>query len=311
VTVTPSFDIVNGEGIDAIAGGASASFTIGPFDVVNLETRLLTWSDMFSGLVPDLTGSTVISDAPVAVFFGTDLSLVSNTALYADSCCAEHLEEQILPSAAMGQRFVVSHSAQRNEGTAEQDYYRIMAYQSATVTTSLPAPDDSFSLGPGEYHEFFTNQGFTVETTDGYLHVAQYLVAGGDVANPIGPAGDSSLMYVPAVDQRRGLYVFTTGEGFSYNGAVISKPQDTVATIDGLDVDSTCLGPRTDGEIDGTVYEAWECEVADGSHIVHSGATPEDAIIPIGVYFYSYYNAGSIAYPAGSDLKHTNPVVPE
>jgi hypothetical protein len=29
------------------------------------------------------------------------------------------------------------------------------------------------------------------------------------------------------------------------------------------------------------------------------------------VYVYGYYNAGSYAYPAGSDLRHTNPVVIE
>jgi hypothetical protein len=311
VTVTPTFDIDVGEGIDAIPAGTPADFTIGPFDVVNLETRLLTMGDMTSGQMPDLTGTTVVSDEPVAVFFGTDLSLISNTAIYEDSCCAEHLEEQVLPSAAMAQKFVVSHSAMRSAGTPEQDYYRIMAYQTATVTTSLPAPNDSFTLAAGEYHDFFTNTGFTVETTDGYLHVAQYLVAGGDVANPIGPAGDSSLMYVPAVDQRRGLYVFTTGVGFAYNAAVISKPQDAQAMIDGVDVDSSCVGPRIDGELDGVVYEAWECEVADGAHMVYSGATPDDASIPIAVYFYSYYNAGSISYPAGSDLKHTNPIVIE
>ncbi|MCK9462773.1 MAG: IgGFc-binding protein [Proteobacteria bacterium] len=309
VTVTPSFDIDLGEGIDAIEAGTPTDFVIGPFDVINLETRFMTLVDP---TIPDLSGTTVISDGPVAVFFGTDLSLVSNTDIYEDSCCAEHLEEQILPSAAMAQKFVVSHSAIRSEGTPEQDYYRIMSYNGATVTTSLPSPNDSFTLGAGEYRELFTNTGFTVEASEGYLHVAQFLVAGGDVPNPFGPAGDSSLMYIPAVDQRRGLYVFTTGEGFAYNAVVVSKPQGAVATIDdGLDVDSTCVGPRVDGEIDGITYEAWECEVDDGAHIVYSGDDPEDATIPIAVYFYSYYNAGSISYPAGSDLRHTNPIVIE
>ncbi len=314
VTVTPSFDIMAGEGIDAIAGGTPTTFDIGPFDVVNLETRLVTLADLMGGAIPDLTGSTITSTSPVAVYFGTDLSVVSDAALYSDtdmSCCAEHLEEQILPSLAMGQKFVVSHSAMRSSGAPEEDYYRVMAYQTATVTTSLPAPNDSFTLAAGEYKEFFTNTGFIMQTTDGYLHVAQFLVSGTDVASPIGPAGDPSLMYVPAVDQRRGLYVFTTGAGFSYNAAVISMPADTVATIDGLDVATTCTGPRSDGELDGVVYEAWECEVADGSHTVYSGTDPDNATVPIGVYFYSYYNAGSIAYPAGSDLRHTNPVVVE
>jgi hypothetical protein len=315
VTVTPSFDIMAGEGIDAITAGTPTNFTIGPFDVVNLETRFVTLGDLAGGNFPDLSGTTVTSDSPVAVFFGTDLSVVTDTELFSDtddsSCCAEHLEEQILPSLAMGQKFVVSHSAMRSSGTPEEDYYRVMAYQTATVTTSLPAPNDSFTLAAGEYKEFFTNQGFVMQTADGYLHVAQFLVSGGDVPNPIGGAGDPSLMYIPAVDQRRGLYVFTTGVGFSYNAAVISMPADTVATIDGLDVATSCTGPRSDGEIDGVAYEAWECEIADGAHTVYSGTDPDSATIPIGVYFYSYYNAGSIAYPAGSDLRHTNPVVVE
>lgn len=311
VTVTPTFDIVAGEGIGAILAGTPTQFTIGPFDVVNLETELVTLAELAGGQIPDLTGTTVISDKPVAVFFGTDLSLISNTDLYEDSCCAEHLEEQILPSAAMGQKFVVSHSAQRNSGAMEQDFYRIMSYGGATVTTTLPAPDNAFTLAAGEYREFFTNTGFVVQATDGYLHVAQYLVAGGDVASPIDGAGDSSLMYVPAVDQRRGLYVFTTGVGFSYNAAIVSMPQDGVATIDGLDVATTCTGPRTDGTLDGVTYEAWECEIADGAHMVYSGSDPDNVTEPIAVYVYSYYTAGSLSYPAGSDLRHTNPVVVE
>jgi hypothetical protein len=48
VTVTPTFDIeasigIEGaEAIEAIPAGTPTDFTIGPFDVVNLETRLLT-----------------------------------------------------------------------------------------------------------------------------------------------------------------------------------------------------------------------------------------------------------------------------
>ncbi|MBW2534310.1 MAG: IgGFc-binding protein [Deltaproteobacteria bacterium] len=307
VAVDVTAAVQAGIGVDEIPAGGSAVFNIGPFDVLNLETKLYTIAELIGGVSVDFSGSTVIADKPVAVFFGTDMSMVGEESVE-DSCCAEHIEQQVLPSGAMGQQFVVTHSAQRNSGTAEMDYYRIMAYETATVTTNLSAPNDSFTLAAGEYRDFFTNKGFTVETTDGYLHVAQFLV---DAGNTSAYIGDTALLYFPAVDQRRGLYVFTTGEGFSRNAAVISMPQGTEVLIDGNDVATTCSGPSIDGTIGLTTYVSYTCDIEDGAHMVHSGETPEEADTPIAVTVYGYYSAGSYAYPAGSDLRHINPAVPE
>lgn len=313
VTVTVTEDIQEGVGVPAIAKGESHTFYVGPFDVLNLETRFFTIMELASGHTADLTGTRVVADKPVAVFFGVDMTGIGQSDVYPDSCCAEHIEQQIIPSKAMGQNFVVSHSGQRNSGTAEMDYYRIMAYETATVTTNLPAPDDSFTLAAGEYHDFFVNHGFTVQTTDGYLHVAQYLVESG---NTTAGVGDAALLYVPAVEQRRGLYVFTTGQGFSENHAVISMPTGAnVHYTDGtqtLDVNGTnCLGPLDNGTIDSIDYVAYDCPIQDGVHMAYSGDSPEENEGDIAVFVYGYYYAGSYAYPAGSDLRHTNPVVVE
>ncbi|MEK6609038.1 MAG: IgGFc-binding protein, partial [Myxococcota bacterium] len=307
VEVVPAFDIEAGEGIDAIEAGATASFDIGPYDVVNLETRLLSFGE---SMLPDLTGSTVVSDKPVAVFFGTDLSVIATDPYDENACCAEHLEEQVIPSTAMGQKFVVSHSAQRNQGAPEADYYRIQAYEGGSVTTSLPAPNASFTLGAGGFHELYATTGFTIES-DAHLHVAQFLVVGTDIASPRAGAGDNSLLYVPAIDQRRGLYVFTTGEGFDGNYAVVSMPEGGAATIDGFDVGSNCEGPRDDGALDGVSYESFTCEISDGGHVVHSGGSVKEAKAPIGVFVYGYYAAGSYAYAAGSELRQIHDVGPK
>ncbi len=304
VDVVPSYGIATGGGISAIKAGEQASFTIGPFDVINLETRFMR----LGGKEPDLTGSTVHSDKPVTVFFGVDLSMIISNPSDEDSCCAEHIEQQILPSEAMGNKFVVSHSAKRSSGFPEPDMYRIIAYAPGTqVTTSLPVPNDSFVLGAGEYREIFSTTGFVVDSS-GPLHVAQFLVVGSEVSPSI---GDSSLLYVPAVDQRRGLFIFTTGKGFASNWAVISMPEGVGVTIDNTDVktNSNCNGPRIDGDLEGTTYEEWTCKIQDGVHTVHSGSTPEKTGEPIGVYVYGYYNAGSYAYPAGSDLREINDVI--
>jgi len=302
VKITPTFEIMAGEGIDKIEKGTTAEFTIGPFDVLNLETKFVKYTELFGGL-PDLSGSVVRADKPVVVFFGTDLSVVSNGDKFEDSCCAEHLEQQILPSEAMGKKFVVTHSAPRDPASPEEDFYRIMAYLDGTqVTTNLAPPNDSFTLDRGKFKQFFINKGFVVEST-GPLHIAQLLVSQGDTQAMI---GDSSLLYVPAVDQRRGLYVFATGKNFSRNHAVISMEKGTKAMIDGNDVATTCAGPTEDGELDGTVYESYVCDIEEGVHEVHSGDSPENANKPIAVMSYGYYSAGSYAYPAGSDLREIN-----
>ncbi len=312
VTVDVTAAVQAGVGVDEIPEGGSDTFTIGPFDVLNLETKLYTIAEFMAGPSVDFSGSRINADKPVAVFFGTDMSMVGQEDVFEDSCCAEHIEQQVLPSISMAQQFVVSHSAQRNSGTPEMDYYRIMAYETATVTTSLPSPNDQFTLQAGEFHDFFVNTSFTVETTDGYLHVAQFLV---DQGNTTSGMGDTALLYVPAVDQRRGLYVFTTGQGFAHNYAVVSMPQNTPAKIDDQDIDQVCEGPVVDGTLttdQGEItFESYTCEIEDGYHMVHSGETPEEASIPIGVFVYGYYHAGSYAYPAGSDLRKTNPVVVE
>ncbi len=304
VDVTPSYGIVKGEGIAAIKAGEQATFTIGPFDVINLETKFMT----FGGKEPDLTGTTVHSDKPVAVFFGVDLAMIGSNTGAEESCCAEHLEQQILPSEAMGEKFVVSHSAKRNSGSPEPDMYRIMAYANGTnVTTNLQAPNDAFTLGAGQFREIFSTTGFVVESS-GPLHVAQFLVIGTEVSPT---TGDSSLLYVPAVNQRRGLYVFTTAKGFGTNWAVISMPVGTYVLLDTEEVTSSarCNGPRVDGDLEGTTYEEWTCRIDDGVHTVHSGTSTEEAKTQIGVFVYGYYSAGSYAYPAGSDLREINDLV--
>jgi hypothetical protein len=173
------------------------------------------------------------------------------------------------------------------------DVYRIIAlFDTTTVTTNLPGANGSFSLDAGEFYELRTNTGFVVEAS-GPLHVAQFLVRGSDAGN----IGDNSLLYVPAVDQRRDENVFTTGSGFSQHWAVLSMVQGTLASIDGVAVDATwCDGPATDGQLDGSTYVAWTCPITETAHTLLA----DDVV---GLNVYGYYNAGSYAYPAGAGLE--------
>jgi hypothetical protein len=313
VTVTPTADIVAGDGVPAlnpgaaglagrigIAAGTDATFTLGPFDVLNLETLIaVDLDELFALGLPDLSGTRVSSTEPVAVFTGVDLTAVT-TVDEEGSCCAEHIEQQVLPTRVMRSDYVVSRSAVRNEANPEPDVYRILASTAGTtVTTTLPGADASFTLGAGEFREFSARTGFVVESS-GPLHVAQFLVQGTEA----GAIGDSALLYVLPVQQRRASYTLTTGEGFSENWIVISGVEGTAPRLDGRDMAAAgCSGPVTDGVHDGSTYVAWTCPVADGVHQVFTGADVGDEDgLPIAVYVYGYYSAGSYAYPGGASL---------
>ncbi len=336
VDVTPSYDIASGTGVSdqgggvGIAAGATRSFVLGAYDVLNLETTLLTG---FGGSVPDLSGTVVTSSRRVAVFTGVDLAMVTGGCSdgydndgdgyvdgddpgcaddsdefddpNSDPCCAEHIEQQVLPNQAMRRDYVVSHSAQRSSGETEPDLVRIMALNDGTsVTTSLSGADSSFSLDAGEFREIWARSGFIVEASD-RVHVAQFLVVGLDVHSPIAGRGDSSLLYIPPLNQRREDYIFTTGEGFQSNWVVVSVPQGVSASLDGSELStlSGCSGPVSEGTLGTTSYEAWTCSISDGVHRVWSGAGTAPGSENIGVLVYGYYAAGSYSYPAGAGLE--------
>lgn len=309
VDVSPTHDIVDGPGVPAVAtgvgivGGTTAGFDLDTWGTLNLETTLIENPLQFPPpAIPDLSGSTVVSDRPVAVFVGTDLSMaIPEAHLYEDgNCCAEHIEQQVLPTRAMRSRFVVSRSAVRNESDPEPDLVRILASQPGTVvTTSLPGADASFTLGTGEFRTVESAEGFTVDAT-GPLHVVQFLVVG----TSAGGIGDTDLLPVPAVEQRQADYTITTGEGFSENWVVISAVSGTSVFVDGTETAASwCDGPATDGSFGGDTYIAWTCPLADGVHRIASDADPFYATDPIGVAVYGYYSAGSYAYPGGAGLE--------
>ncbi|MDI7267747.1 MAG: IgGFc-binding protein [Myxococcota bacterium] len=102
VMVTPTYDIFEGVGdppIPSIPAGTTAEFRLDRFDVLNLETRGMRG---LRDAIPDLTGTKVLSSAPVAVFTGVDLAVVGDASRAPPDgggqfCCAEHLESQVPP----------------------------------------------------------------------------------------------------------------------------------------------------------------------------------------------------------------------
>lgn len=303
VTVTLGGPIVGGGGIAATGAGGTITYTLGPYDVLNLE------SDMIPG---DLTGTVVESTLPVAVWSGGERGIApidrdapTPPGGWPDRvCCTDHLEEQVFPTSAWGSEFVITRSPQRGADWAEPDIYRVIAdRERTTITTNLGGSVASFTLDPGEWRQFYAQRSFVL-TADHPISIEQILVSQQFVGNVrSGHGGDPSMILFPPYQQYRDQYVFLTPSTFSADYVVLAAPVGTTVLLDGGDVRGdefrALCTYETAGMLGGATYEAVTCPVDDGPHRVESD-------MPVGLMVYGYYNVGSYGYAGGSDLERIN-----
>lgn len=311
VTVTLGGPIIGGEiqgggTIAAASAGETIEYVIGPYDVLNLES---------TDIPGDMTGTIVQATAPVAVFSGGERAIapigdsVSQHPDWTDEdgrCCTEHVEEQVFPTTAWGQDFVITRSPLRTDHPTwrEPDIYRVMADKDGTtVTTNLPAPNDSFTLNENEWREFSTDRSFVMNASEA-VSIMQMLVSQNWVHSYMsGHGGDPSMILYPPFEQYRDDYLFLVPDTFSSNYVVLSVPTGTTVFLDGGDIAGDefmrlCEYEEA-GMIGGETYTAVTCPVSGGSHTVESTR-------PVGIMVYGYHSVGSYGYAGGSNLTRIN-----
>ncbi|MDA3864460.1 MAG: IgGFc-binding protein [Deltaproteobacteria bacterium] len=300
--------------IPETAAGEELTFTVNKNDVVNLES--LQFVGSMEGCMPpphdgDFTGTRIASNKPVAVFSSLERGAGLGGAEPPDppnwdgeSCCTDHLEQQMFPTRALGWNFVISRSPVRSSDPSykEPDIYRVLATEDNTViTTSLASPYDTMTLNAGEFETFHAYDGFVINSQGGAIMVGQFLVSQGYI--PQGGIGDPTFVVFPAADQHREEYVYLIPDSFESNYMVLTKPEGGNITIDGVSLgefQSQCdIAPI--GDWDGVTYEQYTCLMDEGVHHVTSSQ-------PFGLTVYGYYNVGSYGYPGGSDINIINPV---
>jgi len=317
VTVTATHPIMASGGdtgftIAATPAGTPLTFTMNRYDVVNLESDQPTAGILEClGMLDrdgDFTGSLVTADKKVAVFTALARGAGDGGAMpppppgKSESCCTDHLEEQLLPTVALGREYAISRSPVRSTDPSyrEPDLYRVLSSEDGvTVTTSLGGAFASFTLDAGEFKPFYSDHGFTLSAT-GPVTVGQVLVSAGRI--PQGGIGDPSLVIFPAAEQHRKDYVFLVPATFRDNYFVIAKPVTGTFTVDNrpLGEFANCTYAPI-GAVMGVSYEQVTCKIAEGQHTVGGSE-------PFGLTVYGYYNAGSYAFAGGSDLKIINPI---
>lgn len=326
ITVRPTHRIAASGGDSGIAipqtePGTPITLSLDRYDVANLETwqsegtifDCFTMAAMYNG---DQTGTVVESNKPVVVFTSHERGLglgdltpeeVSHSPDWdpakGDFCCTEHFEEQLFPTVALGREFAVARSAIRStEAWKEPDIYRILATEPGTViTTNLPAPYNTFTLGENQYKDFWATTGFTLSASHA-VELAKILVPQQFI--PHGFIGDPSFAYHPAAEQYRTDYVFLVPDTWQDNYMVLARPAGVNLVMDGLPFNDDEFGECYTGPIGtvaGIAFDQITCPISEGKHVISGDKA-------FGLMVFGYYSVGAYSFAGGSDVRIINPI---
>ena len=262
--------------------GTTETFELNNGQILNLQARAGGFSDGLS----DLTGTHITADKPIAVFGGHEQAVIG----YDDdreSCCADHIEQQMIPLDSWGERYMAAFSPGR---TNTKDHWRIMAGEdNVTVTTNPAQPGaNNVTLNAGEFVEFFSDQNFEVQGT-GKLMVGQMLSSQQQTAEI---TGDPAFILAIPLERFRDEYHVLTPEDYSRDFITVIRQAGEEILLDGSAVDEGAFVAIGSGE-----YEVAAFEVNPGVHVLASES--ESAF---GVVAYGMDSAVSYGYPGGLNI---------
>ena len=281
VQVTVTGDVREAEGVPEIETGASATFELEQFEVLNLEAAP---AEILAFTVHDLTGSVVEADKPVAVFGGHEEAVVAYKE--GDSCCADHLEQQLLPVQVWTDEILCAKV--RPRGVGEQDIWRIFSAADGNALTTVPPIEglDGITLDYAGWVEVQSEHSFQLRGT-GPVMAVQYTVSQQQTDDYV---GDPAMIVSVPVGQYRSQYTILVPEGYTQNWVTVIRPATLQVKVDGVPT-AVPFAPMADGE-----WEVGYVGLEPGIHEVF-------AAYPFGLIAFGWDNAVSYGYPAGLNLR--------
>jgi len=328
IIIVPNADIEGGGGVPAGAKGAPWSFTLARGEALTIEQRA------------ELTGSTLTSDKPVALFGGHDCA---NVPLGVPACDSMH--QQIPGVSALGHEYAAVRHRDRYEGVEEAPPWRVVGAVDGTVLSydGTPPPGAPTKLAAGEVAEF-PNFDFAKGHPKGQ---SPFVIRSQDAAHPFYLSGHMTGCTLPAhcapgdecdcrgdpehvnvipTDQWLPSYVFFTDPTYSETNLVL------VRKAGGPDVTLDCAGIVGGWQPIGDAYEYARLDLVAGDFQPQSGCNngrheiTSTAPFALTVWGWGsaasggnypgtpkkpgfYTQAVSYAYPGGQRLARVNDVV--
>ncbi len=268
-------------------------FELKQFDVLNLQDGS-TFS--IGAAIPSLTGTRIDATKPVAVFSGHEETVIGPKDAPppsgggtdgGDGCCAEHIEEQMMPLEAWGNSALCCKSKPR--GGEVDDWVITAGDDNVTLKTipSIAGIDGVVLKKAGDSIEVQTPLSFQLQGT-GRIQVVQFLVSAGYTDQNI---GDPTMMIVPPSKQYRADYVIQTADGYGTNWTSVVRPAGVAVVADGVQIPDTDFAPVGDG--------TWELAY----HTVQKGSHTFESKKAFGLMVYGYGNKTAYGYPGGMNLQ--------
>lgn len=221
----------------------------------------------------DVTGTRLRSDEPIVVLSGAACANVP-----AGSASCDHLVEQVLPTDALGTRFLTVPFA-----TRAGDVIRVVA---AHDHTSVHVDGHRVAvLDAGEVYEQHLDAPAVI-TTGRPAAVAQYATS----TLVDGAVGDPAMTLVPAVDRLLRRYTFAVpATGFAVNHVNVVVPD---GAVEGLRLDGQPVDPGAFSPAAAAGWRVAQLPVAPGAHVLE-GPARFAAIV------HGFDEFDSYAHPAG------------
>ncbi|WP_146948077.1 T9SS type A sorting domain-containing protein [Cyclobacterium qasimii] len=235
----------------------------------------------------DLTGSTVTSDKPIAVFSGYNCGKLPQNVT---NC--EHVIEQLPPVSTLGQNFFTVPLLSSNR---KIDVFRIAAIKDGTKVNinGNRGYSEAFSLNKGQFKEISIpyNVYSKIESNQPIL-VAQY-------SKEYGYFNDNFpelfMMLIEPFEQFQNKYTFSTGTGRYRHYINLVVP---ISQKDKIELDGNILELSLFNDIPGTTFAVAQLSVTEGVHHLSGN-------LPFGVSVYGRGRSaatGSYGYPGGQSL---------
>ena len=279
IEVIPSTDIRAGVNQMPLAAREPHRFFLSQGEVLNLEAE-------GSG---DLTGTRVESldrNKKIAVYSGHEATVITDRPS-PNTCCADHVEEQLFPMQTWGDRFAVARSAERQDpgrGAPAPDLVRILASRGDTDITFDP-PVEGAGCGrlvAGAYCDVYLPRDTEISATNPIL-VGQILLS------IDGSAGDPALALVPPIAQYRSNYTFLVPSEYADQYISVVSVDGSNVVLDGQDLTAQ-MQPF------GTGLAGGRFRMQPGSHTLECSNT-------CGLVVYGYDAAVSYMFAGGLDLE--------
>ena len=223
----------------------------GDSDTLELSMNSLETFQVGHGF--DLSGTTVRSSKPVAVFSGNRCNMFSG------SFTCSHMMEQLPPVKEWDKTFIVPPDFNSNGSLI-----RMMSDVDSNVIFSRnPSDQTSVLIQAGTFYDLNANSGETVSiSSDSPLLVANFVKGTDTNAN----AGDPYMTIVQGLTQYRDQYRFVAPDEYLTNYVTITIPTSSASDlrVNGQPVDQTKIRFQSQINMSGSDYAVLTVEVPSG-----------------------------------------------